>query len=329
MTARLVAEKGAHDDHPDGGPEVTNVDLGQELLWAFGRSGCYPYVPDWAIDELHVTAPMTFATWEVEPRAAYLFESVPELLNSSCSRRFAVTYDGHGINSYAWTVRLERPGLRVLAQCGFGGALADPAEDDRTLRALFDQVRRLDERVPEADDQDIVVLLSDIRGIQSVGPAAPGVHPRTWEEAHSVDDVDGAVESLLVSGPTDPWDRLEQHVAHALRQSLYGQQSYELLSDDRFLVVVDVENERSVVRLITDDAEDGQVGPDPGMRRLGWDVTPDLPNMHLVVTGEEDVDAVASALAATAYFIWHLDPVIAAERLAKVVGGDDNGGEWD
>jgi hypothetical protein len=154
-----------------GEAEGADLDLGRSLLRWFGAPGLsYPYVPDFAIPTVHVQPPSTLATVPVDPAELYLFQqAATELLSAPTGSRFAVSYWGHGMNSYAWTVLLQRPGLRLLGQVGFGGGHGEPDTEADNLDDVFTVIRDIDGEVPGGIRRDVVVLMSDIRDVRATG----------------------------------------------------------------------------------------------------------------------------------------------------------------
>lgn len=137
----------------------------------FGDRGLtYPYVPGFAVSTVYVQPPSTATTSGVDPTELYLFHrAAGALLNGRVDSCYAVSFWGHGINSYAWTVLLQRPGLRLLAQVAFGRANCDADREERDLDDLFMTIRYIDGMVPAGIRRDIMVLMSDLRGITCTG----------------------------------------------------------------------------------------------------------------------------------------------------------------
>jgi hypothetical protein len=204
-------------------PIPERPDLGRELLTCFGAPGlAFPYVPPFAVDQLHVQDPATFTTFEVDRKELYLMLGVlDELLKPLQEPRFAVSYWGHGMNSYAWTVRLERPGLRMVLQRGYGGVYPSSDQDEQ-LAQIFSLSRQLDLLVPHSRERDIVVVFSRMRGMSAAGFAAgSGTRLRGWIEGNRAEDLVEAVDALLTgpSDPEQPWQDLTSAFLHALRQT--------------------------------------------------------------------------------------------------------------
>lgn len=304
-------------------------DLGRELLRVF-RDLPFPYVPEWAVDRLVVTAPGTFATGEVDPTELYLAQGVVlELLAPAAPDLLAVSYWGHGINSYAWTVVLRRPGLRLLVQVGFGG-LAPDSDQDEQLRSAFALVRDLDRRVPADLDRDVVVVVSRMRGLCSVGwrPTTLG-HDERWLDAYDVADEDvlGAVDALLAP-PADPdadWLDLTEGFAYAIYQTRgTGRPHFAVDTADHVVELFTDGPDRDVV--ITVLATSGEGFAEEGvalLRRLGWTTSVELPNPHLVVGPTEDAHRAAQALTDAVRWVWRLDARKVRTQLFELVPGEE------
>lgn len=164
-----------------------DLDLGRWLLRSFGTPGlAYPYVPRSAVPKLHVQSPSTAATFTVNPDELHAFnQAAGVLLAERADSRYAVSYGGHDNNPYAWTVLLQRPGLRLLAQSGFGGALADAPLEEKALHDLFTTIRDVDTAVPQGIRRDVLVLMSDLPGIRGTGwaPRTPAGLDRWLKQA--------------------------------------------------------------------------------------------------------------------------------------------------
>lgn len=164
-----IRVSGGTGDMTTADTQDTPPDLGRALLRWFGAGGLtYPYVPDFAVADLEVQLPSTLTTTRVDPLAMYLFHDHAEsLLSHRPDTCFTVSYAGHGMNSYAWSVLLCRPGLRLLAQIAFGGAFGDPTVEAESLRELFATVQDIDQEVPQGIQRDVVVLMSDFRDVRA------------------------------------------------------------------------------------------------------------------------------------------------------------------
>ncbi len=168
-------------------------DLTRALFRFFGPASgiCLPPVPEECREGLVLLPPATFTTCSVDPKALYLFtgEAKALLLAPPAERPdLTVSLFGHGINSYAWTLRLRRPGLRVLAQVAYGGAYMEAEEQAREVTKMFQDVHALQKSSPALPDalpdgRDLVLLRSPFRDLHGEGPApAPGVTPGEWLE---------------------------------------------------------------------------------------------------------------------------------------------------
>lgn len=160
--------------------------LGEALLASYGRAGLpCPYVPAFALPALRVRGPWCLSTRRIDPFMHYRFTDVLRE-DAPC---FSVSHSGHGSDSYALTVQLRRPGLRLLAQVGWGGAHADPERGRAEVAALFDLVRAVDARVD--DGADVGVAVSGLRAVRAVGPLPRADRPSIvrWTRDRAVEDV--------------------------------------------------------------------------------------------------------------------------------------------
>ncbi len=85
-------------------------DLGRVLLRTFSPAGIAPVRAAVGGGRPALRGPATFTTFDLDPLATYLCAPTRQDRDAHGTRRYAVTYAGHGMNSYASTVRLERPG---------------------------------------------------------------------------------------------------------------------------------------------------------------------------------------------------------------------------
>jgi hypothetical protein len=205
------------------------IDVGQALMRWFGLRGLsYPPVPEFAIPLLQVQAPQTLATEPVDPMNLYLFnESADQVLHRSGVDRFAVSFAGHGMNSYAWTILLERPGLRLLAQVGFGGAFGDPGREADALSELFSWVFAAEQEVPYDLDRDVVVLSSDIRSVRATGwaPSEASTTARVWRESADSSHPLLVIDDLVPREVGWPPRRSDPEPAAANRAELLARQA--------------------------------------------------------------------------------------------------------
>ncbi len=167
-------------------------DLTRALFRFFGPASgiCLPPIPEVCRDRLMLLPPATFTTQEVEPKQLYLFsQAAQELVAGVPVERPEVTVSlfGHGMNSYAWTLRLHQPGLRVLMQVLYGGALMDAEVQAREVTAMFQDVHLLlTDAVAVPGEPDLVVLRSPFRHFHARGPAPqPGTSAKDWLARHS------------------------------------------------------------------------------------------------------------------------------------------------
>lgn len=314
-------------------------DLGRELLTCFGAPGlAFPYVPKFAIEQLNVQHPGTFTTFEVDRKELYLMRNVlDELLEPLQEPRYAVSFWGHGMNSYAWTVRLERPGLRMVLQCGYGGVYPSSDQDEQ-LADIFFVSRQIDLLVPQDVERDVIVVFSRMREISAAGLATEsGASLREWMENHQEEDLVGAVEALLrtPSDPEQPWQDLTSAFRHALGQTAgTGRDTiaFEMSGHLIYLTIDVYEGPITATIMPTEDADEPwelRADTQDVLRRCGWRSTQDLRNPHLQVDGPDQFDAAAQAMTEAVRWVWHVDPAKAAAQVFALVGVDDGGGDWD
>jgi hypothetical protein len=323
----------------EDGPVPERPDLGRELLTCFGARGlAYPYVPEFAIEQLSVHHPGTFTTFEVDRKELYLMLGVlDELLEPLREPRFAVSYWGHGMNSYAWTVRLERPGLRMVLQCGYGGVYPSSDQDEQ-LAEIFSVSRQIDLLVPRDVERDVILVFSRMRGL-SVAGFAPDSRTRLrgWIGGHHVEDLVEAVEALLTppSDPEQPWQDLASAFLHALHQTAGTGSDTIAFETKGYLIYLTVDvHEGPITATImpTEDADELlELGSEAQelLRRSGWHSTQDLPNPHLRISGPDQFHAAAQAMTDAVRWVWEVDAAEATAQVFALVGGDDGGGDWD
>ena len=323
---------------PDDGPttELAHVDLGRALLRCFGRSGStWPYVPEWAIDQLYVQEGSTFVTEPEDCTGLYLLApQLPGLLQPLAGSRYAVSWWGHGINSYAWTLRLERPGLRLLLQVGYGGV--DPDEDqDEELADLFALARQLDAQVGGDGSDDVVVVQSTLRAINSVGRRSDG-EATGWLGAHHITDVQASLHDLLRVDVLDTrWESVREACRHALGQARGTGRDVLCFEAHCYAmhIAIDGHDESLLVMVLNSEDLDGReadpIAPRlPLLEGLGWVSTDASPNWTLTVGQQDDLEAPAGAMRDAIKWLWSFDPVKAQQLLYEMSGGDENGGEW-
>lgn len=128
-----------------------------------------PAVPASLIPELRLVRPGCVATYEADPQELYLFRHALRRLLDDPTPRVACCHFGHGLNSYAWTYELVIPGLRILAQRLWGGALTTELEQEQqtaAVREIFDNSQMLLKHAEDAAQghgRDLV-LVDSFRG---------------------------------------------------------------------------------------------------------------------------------------------------------------------
>ncbi len=130
---------------------------------------CLPPIPEECLPRLRVLGRSTLSTLdEVDERGLYLFHRAAQSLRDKpavTDPEVTVSHWGHGINSYAWTVHLVQPGLRVLGQAAYGGALNDRAKTAARVSDLFRTVHELADTCRNSAGVDRTLLYSDFRGV--------------------------------------------------------------------------------------------------------------------------------------------------------------------
>ena len=324
---------------PDDGPvaEQEHADLGRTLLRCFGRAGrAWPYVPEWAVDQLYVQEGSTFVTESEDCTDLYLLASqVPGLLQPLSASRYALSWWGHGVYSYAWTLKLERPWLRLLLQVGYGGA--DPDEDqDERLVDLFALARQLDAQVEEDGDDDVVVVRSTLRAISSVGRRLDG-DATSWLAAHQVTDVVAGLDDLLrtVVDLDTTWESVRDVCRHALLQARGAGRDILCFEAHGYAMHIANDGDHEPLLVTVMNSEDFPAGAADHLtprlallQRLGWIRTDASANWALSVGAKDDLEAPAAAMRDAIRWLWSFDPIKAHQLLSEMTGGDEGGGEW-
>lgn len=140
--------------------------------WLDQQGLAYPFVPELFRGRLRAVASFTWATEPVNPFDLYMFliscESLLALRNDS----YAISHAGHGVNSYAITVRIAVPGLRLATQEGWGGLYMDRDKARFDVAAMFQAVAHCLALAEARPDRQRYVIASSFRGGCSTGSSS-------------------------------------------------------------------------------------------------------------------------------------------------------------
>jgi hypothetical protein len=138
-------------------------------LFGPGSGLCLPPVPEECLPRLQVVGRSTLSTLDaVDERKLYLFKHFARAVRDEpavTAPEVTVSYWGHGMNSYAWTVHLVQPGLRVLGQAAYGGAFNDRAKTAAKVSELFRTVHELAATCRSTEGTNRTLLYSDFRRV--------------------------------------------------------------------------------------------------------------------------------------------------------------------
>ena len=104
----------------------------------------------------------------VDPFEMYRFNRLAQVLIDSWDGRplFSLGHDGHGVNSFAFSLLSSRGPICAFAQVHYGGVYGDPVWQAAECRAVFGSVQTLLDRVPKAQMKSApghVLLYSNFR----------------------------------------------------------------------------------------------------------------------------------------------------------------------
>lgn len=315
-------------------------ELTQQLFRCFGWDGLpLPPVSEDCLARLRFEEPHTFTTETADPAGLYFFDAeAGRLLAAPCAVQpdITVSFWGHGLNSYAWTVRLRQPGLRLLVQEGFGGLYAEGDYNRNAVRAMFDEVRLLQRRAPDfGRSGDLALLSSSFRGVRAGGWwLGPVDDAEEWMRDHRFTvSVEEGLDWLLDTEPGDDWGLLAGILDKDMGMLGWGFGEHRSLSIGPYYLQYartgdgDDGGDGIHAEVISDRflPESSQYTADQrrALLALGWQPPDDhIPNWWVE---SKDLFAVGRMLTDTWQHVWQ-QPINAAGTLDELVSQLDEGG---
>jgi len=105
-----------------------------------------------------------------EPKSDYLMEPTIEYLQGTIPDQYALSYWGHGMNSYALNFRYAFGSVAAIVQVSYGGAYGNLDKDSKAWNACIDGLNSVltlnrDEAVSEPSERNYIVAYSNFRWV--------------------------------------------------------------------------------------------------------------------------------------------------------------------